>query len=70
MVRTYQERGRIAPSVDPAALSDLIVGITTSDFGRFVSGSGETIEDLLAMGLPHIRLILAGLIPVDAPSKK
>ena len=32
MVRTYQERGRIAPSVDPAALSDLIVGITTIGF--------------------------------------
>jgi AcrR family transcriptional regulator len=69
MLKTYQERGRICASVDPSALSDLIVGITTMDFGRFVSGSGETIEDLLAMGLPHIRLILAGLTP-DLPRGK
>lgn len=66
MVRTYQERGRIDAAVDPSALSDLIVGITTVDFSRFVSGSGETIEDLLAMGLPHIRLILKGLVPAPA----
>jgi AcrR family transcriptional regulator len=65
MVRTYQERGRIRASVDAIELSNLIVGITTMDFGRFVSGSGETIEDLLAMGLPHIRLILAGLTADD-----
>jgi hypothetical protein len=39
--------------------------VTTMDFGRFVSGSGETIEDLLAMGLPHISLILTGLVPVS-----
>ena len=62
LVRAYQDRGRIHASVDPIALSDLIVGVTTMDFGRFVSGSGETIEDLLAMGLPHIRLILTGLV--------
>jgi AcrR family transcriptional regulator len=65
MVKIYQERGRIKSSVDPIALSDLIVGVTTMDFGRFVSGSGETIEDLLAMGLPHISLILTGLVPVS-----
>jgi AcrR family transcriptional regulator len=70
MVKTYQERGQIEAFVDPAALADLIVGITTTDFGRFVSGSGETIEDLLAMGLPHIRLILTGLVPAAAPVNK
>jgi hypothetical protein len=32
------------------------------DFGRFISGPGGTIEDLLKMGVPHIRLILTGLI--------
>ena len=60
MLRTYQERGRLRPDVDPVALSDLIVGITTMDFGRFISGSGGTIEDLLKMGVPHLRLILTG----------
>lgn len=70
MVRTYQERGRIHAFVDPVALSDLIVGITTMDFGRFVSGSGEAIEDLLAMGLPHIRLILTGLVPAATAARE
>jgi AcrR family transcriptional regulator len=70
MIKLYQERGRIASSVDPVALSDLIVGITTSDFGRFVSGSGKTLEDLLAMGIPHVRLILTGLAPDPSRAKK
>ena len=69
MLRTYQERGRLRPDVDPVALSDLIVGITTMDFGRFISGSGGTIEDLLKMGVPHLRLILTGLL-VDPPARK
>ncbi len=71
MLRFYQARGKLDEAVDPVALSDLIVGITTNDFGRFVAGSGGTIEDLLAMGLPHIRLILTGLVPVAvAPAHK
>jgi AcrR family transcriptional regulator len=63
MLRTYQSRGRLHDFVDPIALSELIVGITTTDFARYVSTSQGTIEDLLAMGLPHIQLILAGLGP-------
>jgi AcrR family transcriptional regulator len=70
MFRTYQSRGRIKPEVDPVALSDLIVGITTMDFGRFISGSGGTLEDLLKMGVPHIRLILKGVLVEGAPRRK
>ena len=70
MFRTYQERGRIRSDVDPVALSDLIVGITTMDFGRFISGSGGTIEDLLQMGVPHIRLIIAGVVVEPARRRK
>jgi len=62
MIRTYQARGRLDPKVDPAALSELIVGITTLNFGRFIAGAGGTIEDLLQMGVPHIHLILTGLL--------
>ncbi len=62
LIRTYQERGRLRPDIDPPALADLIVGITTTTFGRFISGQGGTIEDLLQMGVPHIHLILTGLL--------
>lgn len=62
LIRTYQERGRLKPDIDPPALADLIVGITTATFGRFISGTGGTIEDLLQMGVPHIHLILTGLL--------
>jgi AcrR family transcriptional regulator len=62
MFRTYQTRGRVDPQVDPAALSELIVGITTMNFGRFIAGAGGSIEDLLRMGVPHIHLILTGLL--------
>lgn len=65
MLRTYQARGRLHAFVDPVALAELIVGITTADFARYVSGSGADIEDLLAAGLPHIQLILAGLGPAS-----
>lgn len=62
MIRTYQARGRLSAEIVPAALSDLIVGITTMDFGRFVSTSEGTVEDLLNTGVPHINLILTGLL--------
>lgn len=70
MFRDYQTRGRLRADVDPLALSDLIVGITTMDFGRFISGTGGTIEDLLKMGLPHIELILTGLIVEPAARRR
>ncbi|MBN9008825.1 MAG: helix-turn-helix transcriptional regulator [Rhizobiales bacterium] len=62
MIRTYQARERLDPACDPVALSELIVGITTMNFSRFIAGSNGDLEDLLAMGVPHIRLILAGLL--------
>lgn len=62
MIRTYQERGAIRADIDPAALSSLIVGVTTADFSRFVASSSDTVEDLLRKGEPHLRLILEGLV--------
>ncbi len=70
IVRTYQARGRLLPDIDPVALSELIVGITTANFGRFIAGRGGTIEDLLQMGVPHIHLILKGLLIEPAPAKR
>jgi AcrR family transcriptional regulator len=62
MFRTYQARGRLDRQIEPAALSELIVSITTMTFGRFIAGTGGAIEDLLRMGVPHIDLILTGLL--------
>jgi len=70
MLRTYQARGRLDPTVDPAALSDLIVGITTMNFGRFISSNGGTIDDLLRMGVEHIHLILTGLLLDPKPARR
>jgi AcrR family transcriptional regulator len=67
MIRTYQARSRLDSGVDPVALSDLIVGITTMNFGRFIAGTTGTIEDLLQMGVPHIHLILTGLLIEKRP---
>jgi hypothetical protein len=62
IIRTYQARGRLVADVDASTLSDLIVGVATMNFARFVYGPGGTIEDLLRIGLPHIALILRGLL--------
>jgi AcrR family transcriptional regulator len=62
IIRTYQGRGRLVADVDASTLSDLIVGVATMNFARFVYGSSGTIEDLLRIGLPHIALILRGLL--------
>jgi AcrR family transcriptional regulator len=62
IIRAYQARGRIRPDVDPASLADLIVGITTMDFGRFVARADGTIEEMLSIGVKRIKLIMTGLL--------
>jgi hypothetical protein len=62
IIRTYQARGRLVADVDASTLSDLIVGVATMNFARFVYGPSGAIEDLLRIGLPHIALILRGLL--------
>ncbi len=61
LIKTYQSRGRLGRSVDPVALTNLIVGITTWDFGHFVSSSAGSVADLRRMGISHVDLIMAGL---------
>ena len=67
LIKTYQQRGCLRADIDPAELSDMIVGITTFDFGRFVATSTGTVEDLIAMGVPNVRLILEGLTVIQTP---
>ena len=62
LIRSYQLRGRLQADVDAVLLSELIVGITTLNFSRFVSQSGGTVEDLLNQGVPLIRFILSGIL--------
>jgi AcrR family transcriptional regulator len=64
IIRTYQARGRLVADVDANTLSDLVVGVATMNFARFVYAPSGTIEDLLRTGLPHIALILRGLLLV------
>ena len=59
----HQARGRLVADVDASTLSDLIVGVATMNFARFAFGPSGTIEDLLRIGVPHIALILRGLLP-------
>lgn len=68
LVRIYQARGRLRAAVDPVALSNLIVGITTFDFGNFIATDEGTVEDLLRLGVPNIRLILEGLLESPPPA--
>jgi AcrR family transcriptional regulator len=70
IIRTYQGRGRIRADVDPASLSNLIVGITTMDFGRFVARADGTVEEMLSIGVQHIKLIMTGLILQPAPARR
>ena len=70
IIRTYQTRGRIAGDIDPTTLSDLIVGVATMNFARFIHGSSGTVEDLLRVGLPHFSLILRGLLIDKRPKRQ
>ncbi|SNB76489.1 transcriptional regulator, TetR family [Arboricoccus pini] len=62
LLRTYQERGRLAPDVDPVVLADLIVGITTWNFSRFIASETLAAEDMLKAGSAHLAVILRGLV--------
>lgn len=62
LLGVYRDRGVLRRDLDVDSLADLIVGITTWDFSRFVAAESGGIEDLLRTGVPHIRLILEGLM--------
>jgi AcrR family transcriptional regulator len=62
LLTRYQERGRLHGWIDTTELADLIVGITTANFSRRIVSSTMSQAELLQMGLPHIRLIMEGLV--------
>lgn len=66
LLRTYQERGRLARSVDPVLLADLIVGITTWNFSRFIAAETLDAEPMLKLGSDHLAVILRGLLLGEA----
>lgn len=64
LILSYQQRGRLDAAVDPVALAELIVGITTFIFSNFISSSSGTVEEMLAKGATHINFILGSIIRV------
>ena len=66
LLKIYQGQGGIDPKVDAAVLAELIVGITTWNFSRFIAAPSMSMEDHLALSRPHLDLILAGLIAAPA----
>ncbi|MCB4770000.1 TetR/AcrR family transcriptional regulator; helix-turn-helix transcriptional regulator [Ancylobacter sp. Lp-2] len=62
LIRTYQQRGRLDATVDPIVLSELIVGITTFQFGNFVARTDGTVEEMLGQGARNIRFILSQIL--------
>ena len=62
LLRTYQARGRLHSWIDCGDLADLIVGITTWNFSRFIASESMTVPEMLDFGLKQLHLILAGLV--------
>jgi AcrR family transcriptional regulator len=68
VLRHYQDASRLRAEIDLADLADLIVGITTWNFARYISSDTTSRETLLATGTRHLDLVLAGLVlPAAAP---
>ncbi|MCW5720713.1 MAG: TetR/AcrR family transcriptional regulator [Devosia sp.] len=66
LLKTYQQRGKLAADVDPFQLADVIVDVTTAHFGNFVAKEDATIAELLARGERQIRLIIERMLVKDA----
>lgn len=62
LFRTYQQRGRISTKVDPFTLADLIVDVTTAQFGNFVASETSTVEWMLERVERHVRLIVDAML--------
>jgi AcrR family transcriptional regulator len=68
LLRLYQSRGRLQPWVDVHQLAELIVGITTWNFARFIASDSMNEAELLSLGRSQMSLIVAGLVrPGPAP---
>lgn len=62
MLRTYQMRGAIRPEVDLAVLCDVLIGIGDAALARFATSPSMTVEMMRDAALPHLRMVLAGVV--------
>ncbi|WP_108460637.1 TetR/AcrR family transcriptional regulator [Devosia naphthalenivorans] len=68
MLRTYQERGRIAPDIDLSVLCDVLIGIGNAALARLVTSSSMTVDAMREAALPHLRLVLRGVVLPESNS--
>ncbi|MBE2277518.1 MAG: TetR/AcrR family transcriptional regulator [Rhodobacteraceae bacterium] len=62
MLRTYQLRGSIRPEVDLSVLCDVLIGIGDAALTRLVTSPAMTLETMREAALPHLRLVLLGVV--------
>lgn len=62
LVQRYQECGKIRASVDAIALAEIIVGLTTHDFGTFLTVPSRPVETLLEQIERQIGIVLQGAL--------
>jgi AcrR family transcriptional regulator len=67
MLSTYQQNGRIKPEVDVVTLCDILISIGNASLARLITSTTMTVEAMREYALPHIRLILTGLVTEPAP---
>lgn len=67
MLNFYQQNGRIKPDVDLTVLCDLLLGIGGTALARLVTSTNMTVDAMREWGIPHLRMVLAGV--VVAPSE-
>ena len=66
LLRQYQSRGVLVATVDIEVVADLIVGITTWNFARFIATPSMGVEALLECGRRQLDVILTGLVSLPA----
>lgn len=62
VLRHYQAAGRLRADLDLTEVAELIVGLTTWHFARYISSARMTREELLATGERQLNLVLQGLM--------
>lgn len=62
LVQRYQEAGKIRASVDAVALAEIILSLTTHDFGNFVAAPLRPVDSLLRQIERQIGIVLQGAL--------
>lgn len=66
MLRNYQQRGRIAADIDLSVLCDVLIGIGNAALARLVTSSSMTVDAMREAALPHLRLVLRGVVSTES----